>query len=759
MAENHAFNTVKVDNGTMKRSRFNLNHPASFTLPFGWVAPTMCQKMVQNSKHIVSSKQLCRLKPLVLPVSQGEIEVQTLHHFVGMSDIYRHYAEYQAKQPYQAASGSMVTMTKLPHMRLCDLSVYVLVGAKIGTYIDDAFSVNGLEQYHLPSVAEQTSIVNALQSLISQNYILAKGSNSPFDGRFPDYCDNTLSYRVYPEVFNPLWSVSGSKFTIPCANLGGGGDIFNSDSTLENADYVLYRDDIVWQSGQTTPTPLAFTFSLSDYGKRLAFILDMLGYGVDFTSTEEVDLTRLFAEYIAYYGAFGLSKYTNYQSTPCAKFLRMYEEGCTMFDVVGLGYPSSNVIPDPTMLNTTFVQLLNDIVTQFATDKVDYISSHRISDVTTVNETGWLDNVVYATGGSALSIGQRSGSADDHTAVQLSTMSPYIDRVNHTQVDADLLKLLYKITNRNTVAGRRIAELLRAGGYGKYVDEQQSHFIGKSSYNINFADINATADATSAAGKTSYLGAYVGKGVGAAPDSEVEKKFVWETDEVGYWITLTCVIPDSSYCQQTDLTVLDVEPEQQFSSEYDSLGYEIHPKRVYKNGSDWTVTGASHTSSPLDAGFGLVPREMRYKVSRGVIAGEFKRRPTRDEILPFVLCRYIDLDNKYVKSVSSTGIAYGLSSTAKVTNAPLASQAWRFINKYPWLANFERIFAYLGDNWPAGYASAALMSRYIFASFTDDYFLCFTYYFHSAEMPALPIEQSYSTTDDNDGNGTDMSVA
>lgn len=754
MAENHAFNSVKVDTGSIKRSKFNFSHPASFSLPFGWVAPTMCQKMIQNSKHVVSSKQLCRVKPLVLPVSQGQIEVQTLHQFVGMSDIYRHYGEFQSKQPYQGASNALVTFTHLPRMRLCDLSSYVLVGAKFCTFMDTGVSFNGLRQYKLPNSAEQSNILTALHSYIGHGSCMTKSASAAFNVRYTDYLDTVLNYRCYIDIFNPLWHYTGVSAApcIPVYNLGGSDNIFDDSLVnLENYDFVIERSDLVLGS-DTSPTNIAFAIKLSDYGKRLAFILEMLGYGIDFGSTTDVDLTRLFAEYIAYFGAFGLTKYQNYESTPCAKFLRMYEEGSTMFGYVELTYPSTNVIPDPSMLNDVFVQVLNDIVTQFATDKVDYIASHRISDVTSVNETGWLDNIVYATGGSALSVGQRSGSADDHSAVQLSSMAPYIDRVNHTQVDADLLKLMYKITNRNTVAGRRIAELLRAGGYGKFVDEQKSHFIGRTSYAIDIADINATADATSAAGRTSSLGAYVGKGVGGQDSG---KKFVYETDEVGYWITLTCVLPDSSYCQQTDLTVLDTTPEKQFSSEFDSLGYEIHPKRVYLNSRDWTHLDSN--GSPLDNGFGLVPALMRYKVSRGVIAGDFKRRSTRDEFLPFVLCRYIDVDNAYVKDrpISDT---YGLSFTAFVSNLPLASQAWRFVNKYPWLANFERIFAFTGES-PSGYTSSALMSRYIFCNFTDDYFECFTYYFYDCYMPALPIEQSYSTTEDNDGNGVDMSVA
>lgn len=150
---------------------------------------------------------------------------------------------------------------------------------------------------------------------------------------------------------------------------------------------------------------------------------------------------------------------------------------------------------------------------------------------------------------------------------------------------------------------------------------------------------------------------------------------------------------------------------------------------------------------------------MRYKVGFNVVAGDFRRRSTRDQYLPFVLCRWLDLDDMY-ETGRTNDEEHGteivtLSNSQKLLDTPIAGDAWRYINLYPWLANFERIFAF--DKKEDGpWLTSSLLSRYIYCGERYDYFQLYLRVMHNCSAEMLPVSDSYNTTDDNDGKGKTM---
>lgn len=388
------------------------------------------------------------------------------------------------------------------------------------------------------------------------------------------------------------------------------------------------------------------------------------------------------------------------------------------------------------------------------TEAVDYIASHRRTDVICNDELGWVQNIVVAPDNLSDPNGAFSQSNTTYpNGTKASTNSVFINKVSHTQVDAQILQILWKNTNRQSVAGQELEKLLRAGGYGAYCDQQQSHFLGYYEFDIDVSDINATSDSVNTVtGKNSTLGQYVGKGIGAAKDP---KSFTFETDEGGYWITLCAIVPDSDYCQGNDQTVYDIERTDQYQREFDAQGYELERRSVVKIGAD-VVNPQNTSASQLP--FGYEPRMMRYKVGRSCLAGNFRRRSTRDQYLPFVLSRWLDVDDIYEirEPIPYEGYKdFYVKSTQALADTPIAGDAWRYINLYPWLANFERIFAF-DDKVRGAWLSSVLFQRYIYCGERYDYFMLFLTVAHSCRAEMLPTYDSWSTTDDNDGNGKSM---
>lgn len=756
------FSKVTVDYASRKKSPFDLGGRVTTSLQFGEVMIAHCRKLVANSSHKVNLKSLVRLDPMVAPTSQGSMTVKFWHSFVGLSDLFRHAASFQTGKPISGSNG-LVNMTRLPFMDMRDLSLYCLVGAKITPWILDANDDFNTVRKRYRRISDQTEIneiYSKIQTFAGSAPISLNSTfvNTYFEG-YQSAARGNACFAARMLGFTPAHEQASDPVYLPCANTWLGTDamtlFLGAKVDIAHCDFVF---EVAVAGDGDDVTRLGFAVNMSNYGSRIFDMLLLSGIGVDFTSTAEADLTRLFATYMAYYGSFGLSKYSNFETSNCNAFLKAWENGATSFNSIGFNADSGSIsFGSSGYLDKLFCLFIKDLAMGYVTEAVDYIASHRQTDVVCDDELGWVQNIIVAPGNTANQSGafaQQNDSAGNRAQPKITTNAVYINSVNHTQVDADLLKLLWKQTNRKTIAGQELEKLLRAGGYGAYVDQQQSHFLGYQDYDIDVSDINATSDSVNTVtGKNSTLGQYVGKGIGVIKD---DKEIYYETDEVGYWITLCAIVPDSSYVQGNDQTVYDIHKDDQYQVEMDSMGYELHRRSVVKAGSDVVHPG---TTSSSDYPFGYEPRMMRYKVGFNVVAGDFRRRSTRDQYLPFVLCRWLDVDDMYEvdrADVEEQGMeVVTLSNSQKLLDTPIAGDAWRYINLYPWLANFERIFAF--DKKEDGpWLTSSTLSRYIYCGERYDYFQLYLRVMHNCSAEMLPVSDSYNTTDDNDGKGKTM---
>ena len=159
---------------------------------------------------------------------------------------------------------------------------------------------------------------------------------------------------------------------LPLGNESGGNQHrtlwFGGNVDIAHCDFVFYRR-VVDSSASGGYRDFAFAVNMSNYGARLYDMLQVMGIGVDFASLDNVDITRLFAYYMAYYGSFGLSLYTNYESSNCNRFLKAYENGGNGFRPVGLGADNTTprVFGDVYYLNEYFVNFITDLCTGYVT--------------------------------------------------------------------------------------------------------------------------------------------------------------------------------------------------------------------------------------------------------------------------------------------------------------------------------------------------------------------------------------------------------
>ena len=533
------------------------------------------------------------------------------------------------------------------------------------------------------------------------------------------------------------------KFLLPILAMRS---FFLGDSlaTTPNEDYwskgavPLESADYVHTVTRTDGSVIHLAFRLSSLGKRLRKIFIGLGYQIDFNNQTSVSLLPLFAYFKAYFDVFGLTLYENYETTHAASLLTRNDY---------LNVPDFNLMFD----SPDFGNFIYDLANSWATAPQDYVSSHIMT--TGVSKAPQTPSIIDVSYPDATNIANVSNP--DGTAVNAHS---YINDVIHGHLDSELLKRMYKWTNRNTIAGKRIAEVLRAQGLGRYVDECKSNFIGASETDIQISDVVATAD-TFSDGKGTYLGEYGGRGL----KYDKSRTLVYENEKHGYWITFCTIIPEGGYCQVVDSGVRSVSKLGFYNPMYDGLGYRANMKSDVVSGAvNWTSHGSDYNDGSLTDTFGFVPQYSQKKVAFNKLNGDFSLRSARNGYLPYTLDKFIDLGERSVSQVgtSSNNPVFWVEKELPIRELPTAGLVWRYYYRYQWLNNFNRIFINGGNlkHFRTSVVADSATQVEVMAIESDN-FLVHNIVNMTQYAPMLPISESYETVDDNGGPISEMSKA
>ena len=315
-----------------------------------------------------------------------------------------------------------------------------------------------------------------------------------------------------------------------------------------------------------------------------------------------------------------------------------------------------------------------------------------------------------------------------------------------------------KWTNRNTIAGKRLAEVLRAQGLGRYVDECKSNFIGASETDIQISDVVATAD-TFSDGKGTYLGEYGGRGL----KYDKSRTLVYENEKHGYWITFCTIIPEGGYCQVVDAGTRSIGKYDFYNPMYDGLGYRANFKSDVVSGAvNWTSHGKNYNEGSLSDTFGFVPQYSQKKVAFNKLNGDFSLRSARNGYLPYTLDKFIDLGERSVSQVGtvSNNPVFWVEKELPIKELPMAGLVWRYYYRYQWLNNFNRMFINGGNlKYFRTAVSGNSATQAEVMAIESDNFLIHNIVNMTQYAPMLPISESYETVDDNGGPISEMSKA
>lgn len=794
MSKTNNLSEIAVPKSGFKRSKFNWTHDVNTTFSWGEIQPTQCKLLVPNSKTTMQAQNLIRLAPMVAPTF-GRVKYKTYNQFVGLSEIFPNLGSMLSQEPVTTAFGTQVAKG-IPAVKLGQLSSWVLHGARCTLYYIDPSSPDVLQEYteghYLTSYKKWDSLLNAWSLPSDIGQILTELGSANIVGSYsdpylsqsnqvlPDVGQRAVLYPhnipALSEVFDdgdyiPL-GIGNSAGLIPVQR-GYVPDVSNGfrqlkdyekEVTFESADYII---ECTYDDDDNVTHYVAFAFELSDFGKRIRKIIQGCGYQVDFGSKTYVSILPILAQYKAYYDVFGLKLYQGWETTYCSRLIKYIENN--FIDYMSYGHNSVSIVPNYNDVsaisnhNCFLAFMLTEVGNEWYTDEADYISAHmeRMAVSPKPDPTGFIScggaggmytNGNISTNGSDGVDGvndlQKSTGSVDTTNTGLS----YINRLQHSQVDATLLMRFYRWTNRNSILGRAIERILLAQNLGWYVEQVKSNFIGASDVLVTISDVVSQSDTFDPSTNTgATLGDYGGKGLQFTSD----KPLSFENKEYGYWVTLATIVPQSGYTQGLDPTLTSLKKFDLYHADFDAIGMELSPKSIVV-GCRYLVA-KSKDYSPTD-GFGFIPRMSKFKVCQNLVNGDFNRHGKRNVYLPYTLDKQLsvnDFSTNFSNYITGTfdRCAVKLVRTASCQAMPVAGNVWRIPTKYEWLGHFDRIFYNSGkrdDSASEGLEEIRDESACIgFSDYNDDNFLSHGIYEVKCYAPMKPIEESYGLGDED----------
>lgn len=193
-----------------------------------------------------------------------------------------------------------------------------------------------------------------------------------------------------------------------------------------------------------------------------------------------------------------------------------------------------------------------------------------------------------------------------------------------TQYVDTALHLLTDYMKRHQLAGARAVDRYLAR-FGKALNSEKMNrcnYIGSKMIPLQIGDIMSSSEISNSPLDGSALGRFAGKGLAF----EKNFSFNWYTDEYGYLIVLSSIVPAADIWQGLDRKVKHISKSDFFTPEFDSLGVQALSTRelfnTWKDTAYMSYAGNSYMSFENNV-FGFTPRYGEYKYANSQLTGDF----------------------------------------------------------------------------------------------------------------------------------------
>lgn len=437
--------------------------------------------------------------------------------------------------------------------------------------------------------------------------------------------------------------------------------------SLDNADFIFQHDisnytligpNDSWNSDDFSIQPkIIVSLHLTPFGKRLiGKVFNPLKTPLLASLEQKLELPKFFAFYKSYFDKYNPGRLKSWKQTNCYRLIHQYyDNGIILNSQIINNYNSNDIRYIKSFMDFLFE--LGNMYSTFPVDNITVATEYPLLEQPQSNneidlQVGPSENITGDTGDNANQYGSLSDSIEKTGGLGVK----FLERV-------------YYLANKNSVFGSRVRDYMIGHNMGLPPSERLK--ISDESYYLNISDIVGTVNNDS-----TILGEYAGKGQGGNQG----KRYIYENDELGYFIQLLDIMPFGGYVQGAEkphINRYDV-----YQSELDSLGKEpllisevmgrnYIPNQVYVNGNNV---------------YGFVPRYFSEKVINNNSAGDFSLRSTQSQFLPYTLNRLFDNGVVFRNALDPS---FDLSYTLPFTSH---DEELRFVGKFEAFGNFDRIF-------------------------------------------------------------------
>lgn len=717
---------TKINKIFRSNNKHHYRQTVSTTSDFRFVQPTFFRQMLADSTLDVNVGQFIRLTPLPFPTF-GKIKVCNAAKFVPVEQVYPAYAAFMSEKEYTLSDGTLYIPKYLPMVRLSTLMTWLL-----SNYADSVVYNNSTNASPIDAKPE---IANSIFDLkMDLEYFKANTGGYVRTREMPDINgkmqteeyiipidkeidalltrlveakDNTEAEKV-DEDYRSLMKSRGFEVGVNATPK------YPTANALNSADYIARVPASEVSTGQNTHSLVCYY--LHDRGRAVMKALLGLGIQPSLDDDTAINMLPLMAYYKGYFDRFYPTRLNDWMSTATYRLVKFIE---------GTDISSNPIVPVSGGAGfltdyTNYVKaMFNEVSLCYVTNDLDFIAANTRTIANgqspatyplTVQQQGTLDslgtlgnqNIGLQEDQTILPQTITNDTPSQHGSMDVLPNVPTSSPASINKWQLDLLKRMTQYVVKDSIIGNRIQLWMKSHlGEDVYnIVYHETNDCGYSESDITIGDIDSTADTVSQGGD--YLGAYAGKGIG-----QTSLHIHHKANTFGYMIVYTWVQVETSWFQGTDAPLTAKNRFEIAQPEFDALGYEVTPRTMVWTdngisvGKDTSSSTIQPTISSAD-GFGYMPRYSGWKYCKNIVNGDFRRPSMRESMQPFYVDRMFIPRHWYWATVnenSTVGIA--------VNTLPLASSQWQYQDRYPWLSNYNRIFANYSINDAEGVYSVA----------------------------------------------------
>lgn len=661
--------SVGIDSRKYKRNQSCMVHGTS---EIGYVFPTYARNYINDATINIGTRTGVRLSPLFVP-TMGKLDVRHYHCFVPWNRVYSPFDAFLAREPFNFAASSRIP-DSLPRFTVGRMLSYLFFkdgvmpdGSGRGLYADHGASFHDWIDSGQLNVGLTCSVYKA--SAVSGHagtYELVNWSNTNTETQ-----TNLLNDMFVrgPQNRLPQFDLTGGRYNqsvIPSMIRTSQGDYFVSaeietDGSFEGipvcrglssvSDYNPGHVVDEYMSSISFPSLDSCDFSYEIYDpahdsgkyykvcfnfngmiKRLRSVFMGLGYSFNPFDVDPDSPLKLFAFFRAWYSLFGVTRETNFNDTNCAWIYRFFSSY-----YIGTSEILTGV---QTTLDAKFYDFLKDLCDLTYTCPADYFTSA----VQNTQQGVANDAVTVASEQTGYAINGARARTDLSPSAIVGTTS---DGSVVTAISIQIANRLLRWVNKNTVVGRKIADILYAR-YGKIkTDDDSSEGVYKVGVDTTPIEIGIIFNQTSSEG-SAPLGEFSGVGSGGSR----APKHTFQTPSYGVFITLTAVVPEMGYFQGKLRENSDgIRDSFEFpDTAFDAIGWqtvrynELVADRQYYSEADQGGTSAS----TLLGVYGRQPRYTHVKVGFNRVLGDISLPHMANNMLSYTLDRYFNPRDEFL---------------------------------------------------------------------------------------------------------------